>query len=467
MATKDIKSEESTRDLTAADRAAMEILETIARQQPPSLDGSTISTISDGNLYRVFRALAGRSKDYQDRLWGLLPEIRRRGLYRRFGYSSIEEFAQRMCRMKRGTIREFFRVYAKVEPCPLCNELFVSAKVGWTKFQAIAGELDPSKDAHWARFVQVLNKVSLRELCGNWQRQESGEESDPSALQPVNTYSDLRFHSTDAEDFHRYVKHRRRVTGRHHSHSEVLRHLIELAAKEIRVEAKTASKANAALFGYNRVVHDDPLSQRLFRITHAGHVAALEDEGTGGQETADEIHLSSAFAQAKEAAAAYVVRMEKRKRGSGYGVKAPAEERKASRNIPKAVREFHELRSGGYCTVGGCNRRVDALHHLERFSENPVPEPDLLVPLCRIHHDLVHTGAIANEDDPAEIWRCCLKPKVVSAKDVARAGVDGKVQGFHHSSRLERDKDHSSRSRKKRWQESRSSARECSDPRAP
>ena len=130
--------------------------------------------------------------------------------------------------------------------------------------------------------------------------------------------------------------------------------------------------------------------------------------------------------------------MEEHQGDGEYDVRTPAQERKASRHIPKAVRRFHELRSGGYCTVGGCNRKMVVLHHLDRFVLNPIPDPERLVPLCDVHHQQVHAGVVVNEDDPAELWRFCLRNEVKTDRDAARAKVDGQVRAYRGSSRMER-----------------------------
>ena len=214
------------------DAVVSERLERLHDQETLSLDAKTVHDLSDELLLEVFRAHSRRAFDHQDRLFALLPEIRRRGLYRRKGCSSIEEFAQRHCRISRKTIREILRVYDRVRPCPRCNELFESALVGWTKFQVIATHLDPSNDACWAEHVQTMTKEALRELCKSLDRQESGEGPD-LRIRPSDTYANLRFHVIHAESLKAHVQRRRKLTGRHVSRSEVLNHLVRLGDEEL------------------------------------------------------------------------------------------------------------------------------------------------------------------------------------------------------------------------------------------
>ena len=444
---------------------ARQVLDQISAQQAPSIDPDLVPQLSDRTLYRLADAFSGKTFDYRDRLWGLLPEIRRRKLYRRFNFSSFEEYTEKFCSMTAATRREFLRVYSKVEDLPRCKALFVSGKVGWTKFQAICADLKPSSDAFWAEQVQVLSKDALKKLRTDLERSEEGSASEPTAgdIQPANTFTSLRFRSAVAEEFHQLLKLRRKTTGSHLSQSEGLQYLLRATAAWERHDAEADSDLKLPPQVSTLVVHDDPLSKRLYHITRKGPVDTGQSYGVRYDDSPEEIRLSKLFDQAKEAAARYEARLHRSKAARSYTVNSPASERKASRYIPKAVRDFHAKRSGGYCTVRGCCREMDILHHLERFSRKPVPWPELLVPLCRVHHLLVHAGVIANEDEPAELWRCCRGREVRSANEAARAQVDKKWRGYQSSSRLDDEREDGGSTRPRPENERRGSG----EPRGP
>lgn len=80
---------------------------------------------------------------------------------------------------------------------------------------------------------------------------------------------------------------------------------------------------------------------------------------------------------------------------------------KKRRRIPEAVRR-HVLMEAGYrCGVPTCrNILAIDLHHIVPVSEDGGNEPDNLLPLCGLCHDLHHRGEIP--PDAIRIWKGIL-----------------------------------------------------------
>lgn len=75
-----------------------------------------------------------------------------------------------------------------------------------------------------------------------------------------------------------------------------------------------------------------------------------------------------------------------------------------SRYVPAAVERYIRARSGGYCEVGNCRRRLVDIHHKNRFAFDPSHHPDALVACCEVHHPSAHRGIIRNEHMPPASW---------------------------------------------------------------
>lgn len=100
-----------------------------------------------------------------------------------------------------------------------------------------------------------------------------------------------------------------------------------------------------------------------------------------------------------------------------------------SRHIPQKIRNFILSRYGHKCAFPGCNKPSDIIHHLKRFSLSHSHDPKDLLPLCDLHHNLVHTGFIENEEDPPEKWKIKENPQINSLSTL----IDQKILNFKNS----------------------------------
>ena len=76
-----------------------------------------------------------------------------------------------------------------------------------------------------------------------------------------------------------------------------------------------------------------------------------------------------------------------------------------SRAIPVGVRRILQAIYKGYCGFPACDRPGTSLHHTKRYSLEKGHDAKSIVPLCKIHERLVHSGLVENEEDPPEKWR--------------------------------------------------------------
>lgn len=70
--------------------------------------------------------------------------------------------------------------------------------------------------------------------------------------------------------------------------------------------------------------------------------------------------------------------------------KAELAEVGGSRYVPVAVRRVLEKEHGSKCSIPGCFRPSEQIHHTRRFSVTHSHDPRYLAPLCREHHQLAH-----------------------------------------------------------------------------
>ena len=98
----------------------------------------------------------------------------------------------------------------------------------------------------------------------------------------------------------------------------------------------------------------------------------------------------------------------------------------SGRPMPALVRRVLEAIYKGYCGFPTCDRPSTSLHHTKRYSLENSHDPSGIVPLCKIHERLVHSGLVENEEDPPAKWRILDKADQAHPK----FSVDRLVQDF-------------------------------------
>lgn len=63
----------------------------------------------------------------------------------------------------------------------------------------------------------------------------------------------------------------------------------------------------------------------------------------------------------------------------------------AKRYIPAEIRRIIKAEHGTQCTAPGCNKKAENLHHEKPFIIFRSNDPRYLKPLCRAHHEIVHS----------------------------------------------------------------------------
>ncbi|MDA1060902.1 MAG: hypothetical protein O3B47_03865 [bacterium] len=97
-----------------------------------------------------------------------------------------------------------------------------------------------------------------------------------------------------------------------------------------------------------------------------------------------------------------------------------------TRAIPIDVQRLIRVRYGDTCPFAGCERPWTHFHHQKRYAICKNHDPDYIVPLCKVHHDSIHDGFIANEHDPP--WKWYFRDHV------KLSNIDKKVRAFKKSS---------------------------------
>ncbi len=126
-----------------------------------------IEKLSDDELYQKCRQYGMNAKVWLRKFAGLLPEVAKRGLHRRKGFISIQEFAGKLAGMSEYAVDKILNLAKNLENKPALKKLFESGAEGWSKIEKVAYLATTETDKNWADKVMLLSTRALEALVQN------------------------------------------------------------------------------------------------------------------------------------------------------------------------------------------------------------------------------------------------------------------------------------------------------------
>lgn len=133
-----------------------------------------LSELPDEELYKRCRECGMNARVWSRKFAALLPEVAKRGLHRRKGFTSLGEFAAKMAGMSEYAVDRILHLHAKIKDKPLLLNLFESGSVGWSKIEAVAYVTTIETDKLWAGKVEMLSLAALSEVVKNYRLKSPG-----------------------------------------------------------------------------------------------------------------------------------------------------------------------------------------------------------------------------------------------------------------------------------------------------
>lgn len=373
--------------------------------QDPTVDPRNLE---NDDLYAL-AAHRGHQRVLCDRLFlSLLPEIRRRKLWRR-EYASMREYANHHG-VSTGVLEEVLRLEQRVAgPFPRVWELFLHGRVGWSKIKRVVAHLTPESEAYWVDILLEMSKEAIENLVRVPEGDARPGAKDAEAAEPGPTTSrfevGLPSRRTGArldprrearlEFLRRHLsrEYRRRISA-----SEVLGRALDLlAAVCSEQEPREAYLRPKVRYQEILVTNEDAGETYLPGPSGAVLVTGEEraeyfGEPAGGYQGAAgkfrdlDLHpLPLRYEEERERA---------ERSGESSTAVAP----------PERVERFLEFRSGGYCEAPWCRSHAQTTAHLMPRREGRDHRPSNLARLCHACHELHHAGWVMAPLQPARSW---------------------------------------------------------------
>ncbi|MFA6305325.1 MAG: HNH endonuclease signature motif containing protein [Candidatus Gracilibacteria bacterium] len=300
-----------------------------------------LSSLPDENLYNLCKEYGERTRIWRQRFTGLLPEVFKRKLYEKKGFSSIFEFSKKLAGLSEEQTRLVLNLEKRFEETPALKTLLTTGKVSINKLARIVSIAKPENEKFLANQVQILSKSAVETLVRDEKFATKNETENFGKTAGETAGEKMDFQKQNG--------------------------LFEPGIDPKSLPGQTLNLS-------------PEVQQKLLELQQKGidiNTLLLEFLKTREQE----------IAQKKEEIGQKILQKEN----------SPAPENpygKPSRHIPVSVKKILYLEHGTKCSVQNCQKPSTQIHHVRRFSAVPSHNPHYLAPLCKAHHELAHSADI-------------------------------------------------------------------------
>lgn len=125
---------------------------------------NNISKTSDESLFFLCKKYGEIALKYRNKFAGLLPEVYRRRLYKKKGFTSIFEFAAKLSGMSEEQVRRVLNLEKRFEEMPVLHGLLVNGEVSVSKLSKVASIATVKNQDFLASQVKLLPRTALETL---------------------------------------------------------------------------------------------------------------------------------------------------------------------------------------------------------------------------------------------------------------------------------------------------------------
>ncbi|MFA5793224.1 MAG: hypothetical protein WC897_05160 [Candidatus Gracilibacteria bacterium] len=300
--------------------------------------------ITDQELYRMARIYGKRAIFWRRKFMGLLPEISKRKIYEKKGFSSIYEFSFKLAGLSEDQVRRVFNLEKRFNEMPILKNLLSS------------GEVSVSKLARVASIATLKNQESLAEVVKTLPR---------SAVETL--VKDEKFALNCAK-----------FDGKDFANSN------QNGLFKPQIEVKSVPGTVASLLELSKLNLNSAVTARLLE---------LQNKGIDLNQVLTELldRREEEIQQEKAKIAEEIEQNQARQ--------PVAQSTKPSRYIPARVRKIIQKEHGTKCSIPNCNKPAEQLHHTQIFALSHAHNPAYLAPLCKNHHTLAHSVNIKVQEE--------------------------------------------------------------------
>jgi len=303
--------------------------------------------MSDENLYNLCRLYGEKARMWRQKFIGLLPEVYKRRLFEKKGFSSVFEFGKKLCGLSEEQVRLVLNLEKRFEKMYVLKGLLVEGKVSVNKLSRIASIAKPENEIFLAGQVQMLSKSAVETLVRDEKFWEKENRKNESAANNKNESGNCGKNDERSADENVSFENQNGLQKSFFEDKNMPGHVLQLSP-EVR--------------------------EKLFELQQKG---------------IDINNLLLEFLQKREE------KIAEKKKEIREKVLQKEEEKPATKHVPIVVRRVFQMEYGKKCSIKNCHKQAVHIHHTQRFSVSQSHDPKYLVPLCKEHHEQAHAADLA------------------------------------------------------------------------
>lgn len=318
--------------------------------------------LSDKALYKKCVMYGKQALQAKRKFMGLLPEVCKRRLYEKKGFTSIFEFAAKLAGVSKEQVSNIINLERQFTDKSMLHKLLVNGEVSANKLIRIASIATNKNEKELAEKVKILPSRALE----IWVKDVKNGQNRPNAKE-VNGATDETKHAA--------------MTFHNNSLQKPL-----FIDQDLHVQPDT--QENLQEKAVSRIDRDLKLIRALSEETKQ-KLSELQEKGID----IDKLIWEMLTKREQE------IEKEKRQLGEEEKQKlATTDSRltkdknpvKSSRYINVRIQKILWQEFGSKCAMPGCRRKKEEIHHQIPFAITRIHDPNNLIPLCRGHHLLEH-----------------------------------------------------------------------------
>lgn len=302
-----------------------------------------------------------------------MPEIEKRRIWRKRGFSCIYEYAAKIAGMSREKVDNSLRILKKLEGKPILRK--VAEEKGLNVIRSVLTISNNGGEEFWARKASEMSRHTMETYVREYKKQYGQVQSDQNVL------------SGQVKDKQIQICNFRTGPGAISEKSTSDTGAAGLIDKQTPAKIKIT------------IDLDPETAEKLAKLKGFGEWDALMKE---------------------------LIALKEEKLQKELEAEKPKKVETDSRHVPIKIQRYVMKKTNGLCAFPGCKRRAEILHHTQRFALEKVHDPDRVAALCGAHHAIAHQGLIENEESSVASWRIIEE----ASRNKMKYWVDKKVAEY-------------------------------------
>ncbi|MEK7523798.1 MAG: hypothetical protein AAB588_02085 [Patescibacteria group bacterium] len=121
------------------------------------MEMENLQNLSDEKLFTLCQQYGEQARKWRQKFAGLLPEVNRRRLYEKKGFSSIFEFAAKLAGMSHKQVQLVLHLEERFETLPVLQNLLVTGEVSMNKLTKVASIATQENEELLGEQVKLLS----------------------------------------------------------------------------------------------------------------------------------------------------------------------------------------------------------------------------------------------------------------------------------------------------------------------